>query len=113
MAAPRRACIIYYCGLSALRFARSRSFNSKLFQEAHVVLKEQLEIVDVVLQHRVTLDTASESEAGILLRIIVDEPVQVRMHHPGAHHFNPSCSFANTAAGAAAEHAGNIDLRSR
>src|SRR5881396_3014816 len=76
---------------------------SKLLQKPHIVLEEQLEIVDVVLQNRVTVDASAESKSGVFLFVIVHEAVQVRMHHAGAHHFDPACLFAHAAAGAIAE----------
>src|SRR6266581_7959972 len=86
-----------------------RPYNaSKLLQKPHIVLEEQLEIVDVVLQHRVTFDAAAESKTGVFLRVIVHEGVQIRMHHAGAHYFDPARLFAHAAAGAIAEDARDV-----
>src|SRR5437899_2248392 len=82
----------------------------ELFQKTHVVLKEQLQIVDVVLQHRITLDTAAERETCVFLGIIVHEPVEIGMHHAAPHHLNPSRSFANAATCAAAENTRHVYL---
>src|SRR2546428_13519299 len=86
---------------------------SKLLQKPHIVLEEQLEIVDVVPHHGVTFDAAAKSEAGVFLRVIVHKAVQIRMHHTGAHHFDPACIFADSAAGAIQEDRRDVHLCAR
>src|SRR5205085_3109918 len=84
--------------------------RSKLFKKPHVVLKEQLQIVNVVLQHGVTIDAAAKRKAAVFFRVVIDESVKVRVNHAGAHHFDPSRAFANAAAGSIAEHTRDVDF---
>ena len=45
------------------------SLTLELFEEAQVVLEHQADVVDAVLQHGDTLDTDTESKAGVYLRV--------------------------------------------
>src|SRR5215831_7595526 len=83
---------------------------SELFQKPHIILEKQLQVVDVVSQHRITIDSAAECKAGVFVRIVIDEAVQVGMYHAGPHDFDPSRLLANTATGAFAEHTGHVNL---
>src|SRR5688572_7520520 len=67
--------------------------ESELFEKPQVVLEVQLDVVDVVLERVIPLDAATESKARVLFRIIIDESVELRIHHPCAHHLDPSGVF--------------------
>ena len=53
----------------------------ELPEKAHVILEEELDIIDPVFEHGDPLDTHPKSEPGIELRIIIDKPVDLRVHH--------------------------------
>ena len=59
----------------------------------------------------VTVDTHAEGEPTVSFRIVVDKAVEDGVHHPGAHHLDPTGLFADPAALALAERTGDIDFR--
>src|SRR5580692_12457867 len=68
-------------------------FSWKLSQEAHIILKKHLDIVDTILEHGQAVDADSEGEAAHLLRIVLDEAVDGRIHHARAEQLNPACTL--------------------
>src|SRR4030095_16630247 len=89
----------------------------KLFQEPHVVLKEHLNVVDAVLQHRQTIHAHSEREATHFFRVVFHKAIHRGIDHPRAKQFNPTRTFAlaasrarRAAAAAAAENAGHVEF---
>src|SRR5450759_4500329 len=61
----------------------------ELAQEARVVLEEDPHVFYPVLQHRHTLDTNPEREAGILLLVITDVLENVGVYHHAAQYLQP------------------------
>src|SRR5688572_11993154 len=64
--------------------------SCELAQEAHVVVEKTAQVIDTVAQHREALDTETEGEAGVTLRIDADVAQDVRMDHAAAEHFQPA-----------------------
>src|SRR5262249_19218341 len=62
---------------------------------------------------RVSIDTSAKRETRILLRVVFHKAVQVWMHHPRTHDFNPARSFANPTAGLITKDARHIHLSAR
>src|ERR1700688_3048131 len=96
----------------------SRSWE--LFQEADVVLEEDLDVVDLIFQHGEAVDTHAEGEAADFFGVVVDEAVDGGVDHAGAEEFDPAGAFAfgaDTATGAcaatAAEDAGDVEFDAR
>src|SRR3979490_911609 len=85
----------------------------ELPQKPHVVLKIELQIVDVVFELRQPFDTQTEGEAGEMFRIIVHETVDGRIDHPRAEQLNPARLLADLATRASAEYARRVDFNRR
>src|SRR3984957_19397861 len=107
------------CALCSLR-SFSRLSSWKLPQEAHIILKKYLDIVDTVLEHGQAVDADSKGEAADLLRIVFDEAVDGGIHHARAEQLNPARALAlrtGSAAGgdsaSAAENAGYVEFDGR
>src|SRR5262249_28556112 len=100
-----------------LSVATHRSW--KLLQKPHIVLKEHLNIINPVLQHRQPVDPDAERKSAHAFRIVSDKSVHRRIDHPRPKKFNPSRAFAFPARparrcpAAAAEHARHIELHRR
>src|SRR6266851_3575325 len=95
-------------------------FLRELAEEADIVLKKDLDIVDAVLEHRKAVDADAESEAADLLGVVVHEAVDGGIDHAGAEKLDPCGAFAFRTsssacrcAGSAAERAGNVELDGR
>ena len=71
--------------------------RTELTKEAHVILEVMTEVVDLPLQHRDTLNSHSESEAGIFLAVNAGSLEHVRIHHTAAENLEPACSFTDVA----------------
>src|ERR1700675_4926718 len=89
----------------------------ELAEEADVVLKENLDVIDLVFQHGQAIDAHAEGEAADFFGVVVDEAVDGGVDHAGAEEFNPAGAFAFGAsaaacggATAAAEDAGDVEL---
>src|SRR5690242_13110687 len=87
--------------------------SSELPCEAHVPVEEVGDVVDAVLEHRHAVDAPAEGEAGVLLAVVLHVAEDFRIDHAGAADLDPAGLLARAAALAAAEHAGEIDLRRR
>src|SRR5580698_8198033 len=92
----------------------------KLAQESHVALKEHLDVVDAVLQHREAIDADAESETADFFRVVAHESVHRGIDHARAEELDPARALALRArstagrnAAAAAEHARNVELDRR
>src|SRR5947207_6641742 len=70
---------------------------SKLFQEPHVPIKEQLNIIHSVLQDCDAVCAHPEGEAADFPGVVINKSVHVRIDHAAAQNLNPSCLFAGTA----------------
>src|SRR4029079_14898605 len=71
--------------------------SRELLQESHVRIVQQPYIGKRVPQHCNACRSHSESPAGVFLRINSGGFENVRMHHPRAEDFHPSCAFACSA----------------
>src|SRR5580692_4638849 len=92
----------------------------ELTQEADIVLKENLNVVDLVFEHGEAVDAHAEGEATDFFGVVVDEPVDGRIDHACTEEFDPAGAFAFRAraaggacAAAAAEDAGDVELDAR
>src|SRR5665648_536940 len=97
----------------AARYSHGLRPLSELPQEADVVVVEQAQVGDAVLEHRHALDAHAEGEAADLLGVVIDELVDCRVDHAGAHDLEPAGVLAGAAALAAAELAAHVDLDAR
>src|SRR5690349_5409237 len=89
----------------------------ELAEEANVVLKKNLDVVDLVFEHGEAIDAHAEGEAADFFGVVVDEAVDGGIDHAGAEEFDPARAFALGAsaatcgcAAAAAEDAGDVKL---
>src|ERR1700722_3359680 len=87
--------------------------SCELAQEAYIVLKIELQIIDVVFELRQALNAQAESEAGITIRVVVYETVHGGIDHASAEQFDPARLLAHVAALAAAEHARRVHFHGR
>src|ERR1700675_1535894 len=92
----------------------------ELAEEADVVLKENLDVIDLVFQHGQAIDAHAEGEAADFFGVVVDEAVDGGVDHAGAEEFDPTGAFALVAsaatcgrAAAAAEDAGDVEFDAR
>src|SRR5207247_7455644 len=96
----------------------------KLLQKPDVPLKEQLQIIEAVLQHRNSIYAHSKRKAGnflLIVAVVLHELEDVRIHHAAPENFNPSGLLARAArrvfmaafAAPAADEAGDEHLRAR
>src|ERR1700722_710224 len=92
----------------------------ELAEKADVVLKENLDVVDLVFQHGQAVDAHAEGEAADFFGVIVDEAVDGGVDHAGTEEFDPTGAFALGAsaatcgrATAAAEDAGDVEFDAR
>src|SRR5579884_4139620 len=100
-------------GLSAL---------SKLLQESHVPLKEQLQIIKPILQHRNSINAHAKGETGNLfgiVAVVLHKLEDVGIDHAAAENLDPSGLLAGSAGApftlpaSAADEAGDEHLRAR
>ena len=76
----------------------------KLFQESHITLKKQLNIIDPIFQHRDSLHTHAKSEAADFIRIVavaLHKLEHCRIDHAATQKLDPSAVLAQSAALAA------------
>ena len=66
----------------------------ELIEEAQIVLEEQADVGDAVLSHGESLDTETESPAGVFFAINADGVEHVRVHHAAAAHLHPAFAAA-------------------
>src|SRR5690348_3073632 len=92
----------------------------ELAEEADVVLKKNLNVVDLVFEHGEAVDAHAECEAADFFGVVVDEAVDGRIDHAGAEKLDPAGAFALGAgsstggiAAAAAKDAGNVEFNAR
>ena len=90
-----------------------RSQRWELFEEPHVVLVEEADVLDAILEHRHPLDAHSEGEAGDAVGIVSDGFEDRRMHHAAAENFEPPGLLADGAPDAGALVATDVDLGAR
>ena len=102
-------CSTRWEGGRKLRFGGS----AELGEEAEVVLEVVAEVIDLPFQHGDALESHSESEAGIFLRVYARCLQHVRIHHAASQNLQPAGSFADVAAFAMADVAAYIDFRGR
>src|SRR5580658_1572178 len=76
-----------------LQLLVSRS-SRELSQEAHIVLKENLNVVDLVFQHGEAVDAHAEGEAADFFGVVVDEAVDGGIDHACTEEFDPAGAFA-------------------
>src|SRR5579864_2464470 len=89
----------------------------KLPQEAHVVLKKDLDVVDAVLEHGQAIHAHAECEPADLFGVVVHEAIDSGIDHARAEEFDPAGAFALAAGltggcrtAAAAENARDVEL---
>src|SRR5689334_8246348 len=73
--------------------------SGKLPQKTHVSLKEQLNVIDAVLQDCDAIDTHAKCEARDFFRIVsvvLYEFEDVRIHHAAPENLDPTCHLART-----------------
>src|SRR5215467_9704677 len=87
--------------------------DGELREEAHVVLEEQTDVVDLVLENGHPLHAHAEGPARDLLGIVAHVAQDVRVHHAGAQNLDPASMLAEPAARAAALEAEHVHLRGR
>src|SRR5690348_12856882 len=92
----------------------------ELAEEADVVLKKNLNVVDLVFEHGEAVDAHAEGEAADFFRVVVDEAVDGWIDHAGAEKLDPAGAFALGAgsatggiAAAAAKDAGDVEFDAR
>src|SRR5215470_300594 len=83
----------------------------ELREEAHVVLEEQADVVDLVLEDGHALHAHAEGPPRDFLRIVAHVAQDVGMHHARAQDLDPPPVLAEPAAGAAALEAEHVRLR--
>src|SRR6516165_5435312 len=81
---------------------------SKLLQKTQIILPEPADVVDGVLQHDDPLHAHAEGEAGEMSGVITTVLQHHRMHHAGAHDFQPAGPFAQAATFPAANDAVHV-----
>ena len=82
----------------------------ELVQEAHVVLEVEAQVLHAVLQHGDTLNTHTEGEARVLLRVDTTCLQYVRVNHTATHNLQPACTLTYVTALAAAEVTAHVHL---
>ena len=85
----------------------------KLLQKSHIIFKEKAQIVDLVFKHGYTLNTHTESEAGILLSIYFTIFHYGGVYHTATTDLYPTGVFTHRAALAAAHKARYIHFGTR
>src|ERR1043166_9909842 len=70
----------------------------KLLQKAHVVLKQQSNVVELINPRTRSIDAQPKRETGELFRIDVRRAKYIRRHHAGPAQLDPSRPFANATA---------------
>src|SRR5262244_1574419 len=87
--------------------------DGELREEAHVVLEEQTDVVNLVLENGHPLHAHAEGPARDLLGIVAHVAQDVGVHHAGAQNLDPASMLAEPAARAAALEAEHVHLRGR
>src|SRR5262244_1076295 len=87
--------------------------DGELRQEAHVVLEEQTDVVDLVPENGHPLHAHAEGPARDLLGIVAHVAQDVGMHHAGAQNLDPASVLAEPAARATALEAEHVHFRGR
>ncbi len=64
--------------------------SGKLPQEAHVVLKEELHVVDPIFELRKPVHAQAEGVAGDARRVVIDEAIHRRIDHARAEKLDPA-----------------------
>src|SRR5579864_789864 len=82
------------------RRPRANDALPKLLQKSHIPLKEQLQVIEPILQHRYAVHAHAEGEAGYFLGgggVIHNEIEHVGIDHAAAENFDPSSLLARAA----------------
>ena len=74
----------------------------ELLKEKYIVFVKQSEVVNAVFTHTDSFDTYAERESAVYIRVDITAGKNVGMHHARTQHFDPSLTFAETTALAAA-----------
>jgi len=94
----------------------------KLMQKPHIALKEQLQIIEPILQHGDAVHAQAKGEAGNLLRVItilLHKLEDIWIDHAAAQDLDPAGLFAGTASiepplpASPTDEAGNEHFRAR
>src|SRR6185436_11180580 len=92
----------------------------ELAEEADIVLKKDLDVVDLVFEHGQAIDAHAEGEAADFFGVVVNEAVDGGIDHASAEELDPARAFAlgastaaGACAGAAAEDAGDVEFDAR
>src|SRR5690348_18177416 len=103
-----------------MRMMRLAGSSWELAEEADVVLKKNLNVVDLVFEHGEAVDAHAEGKDADFFRVVVYEAIDGRIDHAGAEKLDPAGAFALGAgsatggiAAAAAKDAGNVEFDAR
>src|SRR5579859_3400604 len=109
---------LYQTRLAASSQSRA-ALSRKLLEEAHVTLIEKLNVIDSVFENRDSFHAHAPGEAVVLFRVVADEAIDVRIHHPRSENLDPPARLAHAApsaietSAAAALEAGNLHVSAR
>src|SRR5215471_17003414 len=107
---PGPAVITVLSGRSQEAPSRGRTRSMKLFQEPHVILKQQPNIIQAVHQSAHAIDSEPKSKAGVFMWIDIDRAQHVRVDHARTTELNPAGVLADAATGTATLEATEIKL---
>lgn len=80
----------------------------EFLQEACIVFREKAEVVDAIFQVGDTLYTHTEGISAVYFAVNAVQLQYVRVNHPAAQDFNPTCTFTEWASLAAADVAADV-----
>src|ERR1700684_2568958 len=95
----------------------AKSFSCKLLQKPHISVEEQLNIVNAVFQNRDALNPHAEGEPTNFFGIVINESINIRIHHAASQQLNPAAGLAVatgtpiTVSAASAKDAANLHIR--
>ena len=69
-----------------------------LFKYAEIRLKQELDVVDAVLEHGNTIDTDTESQTAVFVAVDAAAFKNLLVDYACAEDFDPACSLAELAA---------------
>ena len=81
-----------------------------LIQHSEIRFEQQLDVVDAVLEHRDTVDTDTESKAGIYVTVDAAAFEYFLIDNTGTEHLDPACALTELAALAVALETADIDF---
>ena len=84
-----------------------------LFKYAEIRLKQELDVVDAVLEHGNTIDTDTESQTAVFVAVDAAAFKDFLVDHACTEDLDPAGSLAELASLAAALEAGNVNLYRR